>query len=303
MKIYIEKEPQTLGTLTFYTFILFFAFTSISCGLLSSQKPLSEQGVVNKKRLDKADVWLNNEKVGTLENFEQLKPKLNAITKERVGEGILIEGTNIIAEYVYIQADDRVSVKSFQKVAQAISSEKFPNKINTSKLDTVFLLRNTDSKSKTDFAKLNKLILFVSIIESGASPVFFDLPLYDLEGKFTDRFYFNEEEPFEDGGIDGLTIKRKLMNSIEISADDRFFRNEAIQRGTRDEEIKAKIIQRIVEKDSLKNELTEILKNDPKGNSFEILVNSNASVESLRTVVRLANEANLTPKVFLIESK
>lgn len=303
MKIYKVKEQQTFSTLTFYTFILFFAFTSISCGLLSSQKTLSEQNVVNKKRMDKADIWLNNEKVGTLENFEKLKPKLNAITKERVYEGIFIEGTNIIAEYVYIQADDRISVKSFQKVAQAISSEKSPNKINTSELDTVFLLKNTDSKSETDFAKLNKLILFVSIIESNASPAFFDLPLYDFEGKFTDRFYFNDEELVEDGGLDGLTIKRKLMNSIEISADDRFFRNEAITRGTRDEEIKAKIIQRMIEKDSIKNELTEILKDDPEGNGFEILVNSNASIESLRTVVRLANELNLTPKVFLIDSK
>lgn len=303
MKSYIKKEKQMLSSFTFYTIVLFLAFTSISCGLLSSQRPLSEQNVISKERMDKADVWLNNEKVGTLENFEKLKPKLNAITKERVNEGIFIEGTNIIAEYVYVQADDRISVKSFQKVAQAISSEKSPNKVNTSELDTVFLLKNTASKGGTDFAKLNKLILFVSIVESDASPVFFDLPLYDLEGKFTDRFYFNEEVFVEEDGIDVLPVKRKLKNSIEISADDRFFRNEEITRGTRDEEIKAKIKQRSVEKDSLKNELTEILKNDPKGNKFEILVNGNASIASLRTVVRLANEANLTPKVFLIESK
>lgn len=286
------------------TLVLAGAFSSLSCSrLFSSAKPLSEQNVVRKERLDDAEVWLNNEKAGTFENFDKLGLTLRAITKERNQEGLFIEGTNDIANYVYLNADDRISLKKFREISEVIEKIEISEGSSHEKPETIYLLKPGLSEIKTDFVNAHKKLLLVSIKARNVSTAFFDLPLKDKDGKYSHRFFFAPQKAVRDSKPEGKRVARLNNESIEISADDRFFRNHRMETENGKEPD-----QDLVEENGLDKEIEELisLTRNPEqkvSGRFLILANSRASLKSLRILIDKYNKAQIIPEVLMIDSE
>jgi hypothetical protein len=279
------------------TLTIFCLLANFSCSRPGvTPKPLSEQPAVPKPKNEKADIWLNNERLGDLENLDPLRTKLGAILKERAAKGVFIEGTNEIAGTVYIDADPQIAVKKFGAIANIIIEANKEARTGQDVPGLIYILKETAAADAPQTAEVNRFLLLLAVRSSAKPPTGFPLPLKDPEGRYSYRAVFRFESPNPN-----IANERKASDSLEIGADDKFYRNisDAPSGGAKNSGGN----QKLIEKESLDNEVIKIIAAAKDGKKATILANSNATLESLKLLIGKFNQSFVVPEIVIFESQ
>jgi len=194
--------------------------------------------------------------------------------QQREDNGVFLEGTNLVASNVYLDADPQLTIGAFAKLYRAMDEAS----------GTVFILRNPTPEPPAEPRRPNPLILIVTTVGPGGRSTrpFIDWPIQDPEFEYS---YDIELEIAK--SAEQLKSMRMWEDSLEISADERFFINEKqgpdADYGPRFSRVK----QRPIEEAQVKDELAKLpVSSDRK----LIIVSEKAAYGTLLHILEQLNE-------------
>lgn len=272
-------QPRVMKNL--FPILVVLLFAALGCKYLSpGQKLESETAMANPKRtLTDSPVFLNSEPVGTIADLKRkktgdlveialserpLSEKLAEITKQRENEGVLIEGTNIAPTNVRLIASPELAVGPLAELYIAIDENS----------GEVYIPRRNAPAGPIEPQRPDPFTLEVQTEQPTSMSEPYYRPSHDPKYKYNYNTSFEFAKTLE-----SLLSYRAWSGSVELSADERYFVNDA-QDPEADEGPKyTRIKQRAIEGAHLKDELARIV--EPVNSEILIITSEKASYESL----------------------
>lgn len=239
-----------------------------------------------KSTLSDTTVYLNNEDCGRISDIgRQPKPlsldlgatsidrKLAEVMKLREANGVFLDGNNLVAANVYLVANPELSVEAFVKLYVAADQS----------VGLLYIPKNPNPEPPSEPTRPSPFFLAVHTEKvDGARTSLSTLPDYDPDFKYS---YDIEIEIAK--SAEQLKGMRMWEDSLEISADERFFVNEKqgpdADYGPKNSRVK----QRAVEEAQIKDELNKL---PTSAERKLIIVSEKAAYGTLLHILEQVNE-------------
>lgn len=238
------------------------------------------------------ELKLNNEDMGDTADLAPLRSRISEIMKLRGENAVFREGTNELENQVYLVADPNLRIGTFADIAFAVNNSR-----------GAVLIPVGESPDEPEFAKPNPLTLVLSIGKARIGE-----PSETTHGIFYidySRLLTIEPRIEVVESKQMLKIYRLLYNSIEISADDRYFlnlKNPAI--GERSDPDDVDVTQHPVEDASVETQLPNAVYGEPPlGSELQVIVSRNASFGSLLRLLKAAHKNKFPVSVYVRPQK
>lgn len=279
--------------------LLLLVLAALGCKYLSpAQKLESESATENPNRtITDSPIFLNNEDFGTIADLNKkeqgplgidltkrkLSEVLADIIKERESNGIFIEGTNVVPTNVYIIADPELAVGPLAELHIAIDENA----------GDVYIPKKNLPKRKGEPQKPDPFTLEVRTEKAGFGKIpDHHQPMYDPDHLYTYKTSFEFVK-----SADSLLSYRAWTGSVELSADERYFVNdaqgEAADKGPKYTEVK----QRPIEPAALAGELAKIV--SPVNKEILIIASEKASYASLLKIFEAAPDTGVKLRILV----
>ncbi len=265
---------------TLFPISLFLLITVLGCNNLSSGEDLgSETTTANPNRtVTDSPVFLNRESFGTIADLgkstktpsdivageRSLSRTLAEIIKTRESEGVYFEGTNSVPTGVYLFADPQLALGSIAQLYMTIDEV----------VGDVYIPRKLAPQPAPEPRKPDPFMLIVHTEPDISISLLKDLRSLDADHNLSYNTSFGFVESPE-----SLLSYRAWTGSMEISADESYFINDAqgqeADRGPKNTRVK----QRPIDISSIKDELARII--EPVNNEVLIIASDKASYASL----------------------
>lgn len=234
-----------------------------------AQKLASEEAdSIKVERLKDANLTLNNERVGSLSDLGPISKKIGSLMRSRNDSAVFREGTNEIANDVIVGINTKASLGQVGSLFVAIEE-------NGGRVLISRLRRGAEREKPTRPNPLTLILSTGPYLESFPEDFRFE-PRPQMDSWFLPSFRI-PSHPEE------IPASRVIFDTLEISADDKYFANRKVDVPPGAEQEDVKVDQKPVSDADLASTVEGIV---PEGRQLTIIASENASYMSFLKVLK-----------------